>query len=178
MARIWFVTGSSRGMGCSIAEAVLAAGDRLVATARDATRLADLVERYGENVCPVTLDVTGEVGVRAAMRTALDAVGRIDVVINEALCVLAEETASAEDIDHGMKLGCDQPIGPLALADMISLDVCLAIMDGLSGQLWRSLVPALSAHACVSWWLPDTWAARPGEVSMSTELHLLLSGKG
>jgi 3-hydroxybutyryl-CoA dehydrogenase len=50
-------------------------------------------------------------------------------MINEALCVLAEGTASAEDIDNGMKLGCNQPIGPLALADMIGLDVCLAIMD-------------------------------------------------
>ena len=50
-------------------------------------------------------------------------------MINEAFFVLAEGTASAEDIDAGMKLGCNQPIGPLALADMIGLDVCLAVMD-------------------------------------------------
>jgi len=50
-------------------------------------------------------------------------------MINEAFFVLAEGLATAEDIDAGMKLGCNQPIGPLALADMIGLDVCLAVME-------------------------------------------------
>jgi 3-hydroxybutyryl-CoA dehydrogenase len=50
-------------------------------------------------------------------------------MINEALFVLGEGLASAEDIDAAMKLGCNQPIGPLALADMIGLDVCLAVME-------------------------------------------------
>jgi 3-hydroxybutyryl-CoA dehydrogenase len=50
-------------------------------------------------------------------------------MINEAFFVLAEGTATAEDIDEGMKLGCNQPIGPLALADMIGLDVCLAVLE-------------------------------------------------
>ena len=50
-------------------------------------------------------------------------------MINEAFFVLAEGLASAEDIDAGMKLGTNQPIGPLALADMIGLDVCLAVMN-------------------------------------------------
>jgi len=50
-------------------------------------------------------------------------------MINEAFFVLAEGLASAEDIDAGMKLGCNQPIGPLALADLIGLDTCLAVME-------------------------------------------------
>ena len=50
-------------------------------------------------------------------------------MINEAFFVLAEGIATPEDIDAGMKLGCNQPIGPLALADMIGLDVCLAVME-------------------------------------------------
>ena len=50
-------------------------------------------------------------------------------MIIEAFFVLAEGLATAEDIDAGMKLGCNQPIGPLALADMIGLDVCLAVMQ-------------------------------------------------
>ena len=50
-------------------------------------------------------------------------------MINEAFFVLAEGIATAEDIDAGMKLGCNHPIGPLALADMIGLDTCLAVME-------------------------------------------------
>lgn len=50
-------------------------------------------------------------------------------MINEAFFVLAEGTASPQDIDAGMQLGCNHPIGPLALADMIGLDVCLAILE-------------------------------------------------
>jgi len=50
-------------------------------------------------------------------------------MINEALFVLAEGLASPEDIDQGMKLGCNHPLGPLALADLIGLDVCLAVME-------------------------------------------------
>ena len=50
-------------------------------------------------------------------------------MINEAFFVLAEGLATPEDIDTGMKLGCNHPIGPLALADMIGLDVCLAVME-------------------------------------------------
>jgi 3-hydroxybutyryl-CoA dehydrogenase len=50
-------------------------------------------------------------------------------MINEAVFALAEGLATAEDIDNGMKLGCNHPIGPLALADMIGLDVLLAVMN-------------------------------------------------
>jgi 3-hydroxybutyryl-CoA dehydrogenase len=50
-------------------------------------------------------------------------------MINEAFFVLSEGVASAQDIDLGMKLGCNHPIGPLALADLIGLDTCLAVME-------------------------------------------------
>ncbi len=50
-------------------------------------------------------------------------------MINECVAVLAEDLASVEDIDNAMKLGANHPMGPLALADLIGLDICLAIMD-------------------------------------------------
>jgi 3-hydroxybutyryl-CoA dehydrogenase len=59
-------------------------------------------------------------------------------MINEAFFVLAEGLATPEDIDAGMKLGCNHPIGPLALADMVGLDVCLAIMEVLLEQFGDS----------------------------------------
>jgi 3-hydroxybutyryl-CoA dehydrogenase len=56
-------------------------------------------------------------------------------MINEAVFILQEGVASAEDIDKAMKLGANHPIGPLALADLIGLDVCLAIMETLHQEL-------------------------------------------
>jgi 3-hydroxybutyryl-CoA dehydrogenase len=52
-------------------------------------------------------------------------------MINEAFCVLGEGLASSEEIDEGMKLGCNHPIGPLALGDMIGLDTLLAVLEVL-----------------------------------------------
>ena len=80
-------------------------------------KVKDLSERLGKS--PITVkNAPGFV------------VNRILVpMINEAFFVLAEGIATAQDIDAGMKLGCNQPIGPLALADMIGLDVCLAVME-------------------------------------------------
>ena len=58
--QVWSITGSSRGLGRALAEAVLAAGHRLVATARNPEQLAELVERHGNRVRAVALDVTDE----------------------------------------------------------------------------------------------------------------------
>ena len=55
-------------------------------------------------------------------------------MINEAIFALQEGLATAEDIDNGMRLGCNHPIGPLALADMIGLDVMLAVMNVFYGD--------------------------------------------
>ncbi len=55
-------------------------------------------------------------------------------MINEAVGILADGVASAEDIDEAMKLGANHPMGPLALADLIGLDVCLAVMEVLQSE--------------------------------------------
>src|SRR6266581_6325299 len=84
MAQVWLITGSARGLGRAIAEAVLAAGDKLIATARHPQQLSDLVERYGDNVRAVALDVTDERAAIAAVQLAVDAFGRLDVLVNNA----------------------------------------------------------------------------------------------
>ena len=84
MSKVWFITGSSRGLGHSLAEAVLAHGDLLVATARNPEQLGDLVSTYGEQMRAVPLDVTNPEQARAAVATAIDAFGRLDVVVNNA----------------------------------------------------------------------------------------------
>lgn len=62
-------------------------------------------------------------------------------MINEAVFMLQEGVASAEDIDTAMKLGANHPMGPLALADLIGLDVCLAIMELLRDEMGEGQVP-------------------------------------
>ena len=84
MSKVWFVTGSASGLGRDIAEAVLASGDRLVATARNPRRLDELVEKYGDQVHTAPLDVADEEAARAAVQVAIDAFGRLDVVVNNA----------------------------------------------------------------------------------------------
>ncbi len=73
MSKVWLVTGSASGLGRNIAEAVLASGDRLVATARDPRGLEDLVEKYGDQVRTAPLDVTDEDAAYAAVQVAVDA---------------------------------------------------------------------------------------------------------
>lgn len=85
--------------------------------------------------------VLGKTAITAGNRPGF-AVNRILVpMINEAILVLQEGLASAEDIDAGMRLGCNQPIGPLALADLIGLDTVLAILeafyDGFNDSKYR-----------------------------------------
>lgn len=81
------------------------------------------------------VEAFGKVGI-SVHDAPLFAVNRILVpMINEAIFVLAEGTASAEDIDKGMKLGANHPIGPLALADLIGLDTLLMIIETLYAEM-------------------------------------------
>ena len=82
--QVWLITGSSRGLGRALAEAVLAAGHKLLATARNPNQLSDLVERHGEDIRAVALDVTDERAAIAAVHLAVDTFGRLDVLVNNA----------------------------------------------------------------------------------------------
>jgi NAD(P)-dependent dehydrogenase (short-subunit alcohol dehydrogenase family) len=95
MPNVWLITGSSRGIGRSLAEAVLAAGHKLVATARKPEQLADLVQKYGEQVRAVALDVADSAAARSAIQEAVSAFGRLDVVVNNAGY---GDVASVEDV--------------------------------------------------------------------------------
>jgi NAD(P)-dependent dehydrogenase (short-subunit alcohol dehydrogenase family) len=82
--KVWLITGSTRGLGRALAEAVLAAGHKLVATGRDPGQLKDLVVRYGDQVRAIALDVTDEQAATGAVAEAIEAFGRLDVVANNA----------------------------------------------------------------------------------------------
>jgi NAD(P)-dependent dehydrogenase (short-subunit alcohol dehydrogenase family) len=82
--KTWFITGASRGFGRIWAEAALARGDRVAATARDNKALQDLTEAYGDQVLPLTLDVTDRSAVFDAVYRAARTFGQLDVVVNNA----------------------------------------------------------------------------------------------
>src|SRR4030088_3417060 len=84
MAKVWLITGSGNGWGRDIAQAALAAGDSVVAGARRTQELEPLVGQYGERVKPATLEVRDEAAARAAVQLAVDAFGRLDVLVNNA----------------------------------------------------------------------------------------------
>ena len=82
--KTWFVTGAARGIGFEIARAALAAGDSVVATGRDRSRLEAAFAAWGERVLSLTLDVTDEAQAQAATIAAVERFGRIDVLVNNA----------------------------------------------------------------------------------------------
>ncbi|HEX4731909.1 MAG TPA: SDR family NAD(P)-dependent oxidoreductase [Solirubrobacterales bacterium] len=93
-----FLTGSSRGLGCAIAEAVLDAGHQLVATARQPESLDDLVATHPDQMLPLALDVTDPAAAEAAIDAGRERFGRIDVVVNNAGYA---NLAAVEDIESG-----------------------------------------------------------------------------
>jgi NAD(P)-dependent dehydrogenase (short-subunit alcohol dehydrogenase family) len=83
-SKTWFITGCSRGFGREWAIAALERGDRVAATARDLSSLDDLVAKYGDAILPLELDVTDRAADFAAVATAQEHFGRLDVVVNNA----------------------------------------------------------------------------------------------
>ncbi|HEV7207548.1 MAG TPA: oxidoreductase [Mycobacteriales bacterium] len=118
--RVWFITGASRGLGRAFAEAALAAGDRVAATARRVEDLGPLIDEYGERVQSLTLDVTDRSAVFAAVADALRVHGRIDVAVNNAgygLSGAVEEVSEAQarhqlDVNVLGALWCTQAVLP------------------------------------------------------------------
>ncbi|MBG1245093.1 oxidoreductase [Nostoc sp. NZL] len=97
--RTWLITGASRGFGAEIAKAVLAAGDRLIATARNQADLQQFA--ISKDVLTLSMDVTDEAQVKTAIATSLEKFGQIDVLVNNAGFGLlgAVEECSAEEVE-------------------------------------------------------------------------------
>jgi NAD(P)-dependent dehydrogenase (short-subunit alcohol dehydrogenase family) len=99
MSKVWFITGSSRGLGRELVRAALEAGDDVAATARRPEQLADLVETYGPRVLPLTLDVTDPVQATSALAAAQERFGRVDVVVNNAGYANVAPIETGDDAD-------------------------------------------------------------------------------
>jgi NAD(P)-dependent dehydrogenase (short-subunit alcohol dehydrogenase family) len=101
--KVWFITGTSKGFGRVWAEAALDRGDKVAATARDASTLESLVEKYGDSVLTMALDVQDHDADFAAVQAAQERFGRLDVVVNNAgygLFGAVEELSEAQARDQ------------------------------------------------------------------------------
>jgi NAD(P)-dependent dehydrogenase (short-subunit alcohol dehydrogenase family) len=84
MSKVWFITGSSRGLGRALTEAALAAGEQVAATARDVAVLGELQRTWGNRLLPLALDVTSQSQAKSAIERTIATFGRIDVLVNNA----------------------------------------------------------------------------------------------
>jgi NAD(P)-dependent dehydrogenase (short-subunit alcohol dehydrogenase family) len=84
MSKVWFITGSSRGLGRAFTEAALAAGEQVAATARSVAGLSELHRTWGNRLLPLALDVTSQSQAKSAIERTIATFGRIDVLVNNA----------------------------------------------------------------------------------------------
>jgi NAD(P)-dependent dehydrogenase (short-subunit alcohol dehydrogenase family) len=111
---VWLITGCSRGLGRALADEVLAAGYRVVATARHADDLVELTARYPDTALSVTLDVTKPDEITAALGAAVRRFGRVDVLVNNAGYGYLAAIEEGEDDDVRSLFEADL-FGPIAL---------------------------------------------------------------
>ncbi len=112
MNKIWFITGSSRGLGRNLTEAVLESGDKVAATARDINQLNDLKEKFQDQILPLKLDVNNYDEVHQAVNKAVEHFGRIDVLVNNAGfgIIGAAEAYTSEQVRSQLETNLYAPI--------------------------------------------------------------------
>ncbi|MEU3185628.1 oxidoreductase [Streptomyces sp. NPDC006923] len=152
-SQVWFITGSSRGLGRATAEAALAAGHRVVATARRPAQLDDLVRTYGERVRAVALDVTDAEAARAAVQGAVDAFGGLDVIVNNAGY---GDIAAVEDVtDADFRAQIDTNFYGVYHVTKAAIPILRANGSGhiiqISSSGGRTTSPGLGAYQSAKW---------------------------
>jgi len=112
MTKVWFITGSSSGLGKSLAEAALANGDQVAATARNPQQLKEFTEKYPGQVLVLQLDVNDKKQIIAAVESTVSKFGRIDVLVNNAGfgTVGAAEAYSDEQVRSQLETNLYAPI--------------------------------------------------------------------
>ena len=102
---VWLITGCSKGLGCALAREALAAGYRVIVTARRIEDVADLVAGHGDAALPVALDVTDGAQVAAAVAAAEQRFGAVDVLVNNAGYGYLAAIEAGTQAGHGKQQG-------------------------------------------------------------------------
>ena len=151
--KVWFITGTSRGFGRIWADAALKRGDKVAATARKLESIADLKEKYGENVLTLELDVTNSEQVKAAVEQAHAHFGRLDVVLNNAGYSLVGtiEEASADDITLLYKTNVLGPVAVIQAALPLLRAQGYGHILGTSSNLGHVTLPVIGYYCSSKW---------------------------
>jgi NAD(P)-dependent dehydrogenase (short-subunit alcohol dehydrogenase family) len=166
MSKVWLITGSASGLGLDIAEAVLASGDRLVATARDPKLLAGLIDRYGDRVRATALDVADAAGAQSAVQLAIDAFGRLDVLVNNAgyAHMAPFEQLSAADFRAQIETNLFGVVNVTRAALPVMRRQRSGHIIQVSSVGGRSGTPGLSAYQAAKWAVGGFTEVLAGEV--------------
>ena len=151
--KVWFITGASRGFGRIWADAALKRGDKVAATARKLDSIADLKEKYGENVLTLELDVTKPEQAKSAVEQAHAHFGRLDIVLNNAGYSLVGtiEESSADDIRALYETNIIGPVSVIQAALPLLRKQGGGHILGTSSNLGHVTLPVIGYYASSKW---------------------------
>ncbi len=153
MPDVFLLTGSSRGLGRAIAEAVLDGGHRLVATARDPRSLDDLVASHGDRILALSLDVTDPGAAETAIAAGVERFGRLDVVVNNAgyADIAAVEDITLEDFRRQIDTNLFGVVNVTKAALGVLREQGSGHIIQISSIGGRLATPGLSAYQTAKW---------------------------
>ncbi len=151
--KTWFITGTSRGFGRIWAEAALQRGDRVAATARQLASIADLKEKYGDQVLTLALDVTDPVQVKTAVTQAHSHFGRLDIILNNAGYSLIGtiEEASAAEVRQLYDTNVFGPLAVIQSALPLLREQGGGHIIGVSSTLGHVAMPVIGYYCSSKW---------------------------
>ncbi|NIG55894.1 SDR family NAD(P)-dependent oxidoreductase [Chitinophaga sp. Cy-1792] len=165
--KIWFITGTSRGFGRIWATAALERGDKVVATARKPESIADLKEKYGENVLTLALDVTDPAQVNAAVAKAHAHFGRLDIILNNAGYSLVGtiEEGTAEELRALYETNILGPVAVIKAALPLLRQQGGGHILGVSSNLGHIALPVIGYYSSSKWAFEAIHEALAAEVA-------------
>ncbi len=152
-SKVWFITGASRGFGRIWTEAALQRGDKVAATARKLESIADLTEKYGENVLTLELDVTNPEQVKSTVAQAHAHFGRLDLILNNAGYSLVGtiEEASADEIRAMYETNVLGPVAVIQAALPLLRQQGGGHILGTSSNVGHIVFPVIGYYCSSKW---------------------------
>ncbi|MET3979030.1 NADP-dependent 3-hydroxy acid dehydrogenase YdfG [Mucilaginibacter sp. UYP25] len=151
--KVWFITGASRGFGRVWADAALKRGDKVAATARNLASIAELKEKYGDNVLTLELDVTNTEQVKEVVAQAHAHFGRLDIVLNNAGYSLVGtiEEASADDVKAMYDTNIFGTLAVIQAALPLLRQQGFGHILGTSSNLGHVVLPVIGYYCSSKW---------------------------